>query len=74
MAVKNEQGGAVDTGRTADSAVAPAAGTYTKEQYLTSELYRKHWDIISALLTDGESYTKEKVARTIEEHLKKEAK
>jgi len=69
MAVKNEQGGAEDTSRT----IAAATG-YTKEQYLASELYRKHRDILAALLTDGETYTKDQVARTIEDHLKKEAK
>lgn len=73
MAVRNEQGGAGDTGRAADSAVASATG-YTKEQYLASELYRKHWDILAALLTDGETYTKDQVTRTVEDHLKKEAK
>lgn len=73
MAVKNEQGGAADTGRTEAFAVAPTTG-YTKEQYLASELYRKYWDILAVLLADGETYTKDQVARTVEDHLKKEAK
>lgn len=76
MAGKNEQtsqGGAEEGARVFGSTVASATG-YTKEQFLTSEQYRAHRDILAALLIDGESYTKDQVTRTIDEHLKKEAK
>lgn len=47
---------------------------FTKEQLLNSKKYINTKDILTALLTEGESYTHSEVSRLTEEFLKGEIK
>ncbi|MDD3569574.1 MAG: hypothetical protein PHY44_00535 [Lachnospiraceae bacterium] len=47
---------------------------FTKEQLLNSKKYGNRKDMLTALLTDGESYTHSEVSRITEEFLKGEIK
>ncbi|MGK9253419.1 MULTISPECIES: hypothetical protein [Paenibacillus] len=46
---------------------------YGKEQLLASELYFPLRDLLTVLLEDGASYTKEQVAEKVDEFMKREA-
>lgn len=53
--------------KTTDGAVS---AVYTKEQLAHSAKYANRRDLISALLTDGETYTLEQVDKLIENYKK----
>lgn len=44
---------------------------FTKEQIVSSEKYKKNKDILTAILKQDETYTKEEVENTIQEFLKR---
>ena len=46
--------------------------TYTKEKLLASQRYKPRRDLLNALLTDGESYTREQADKLIDGYLKSE--
>lgn len=47
---------------------------FTKEQIVSSEKYKKNKDILTAILKQDETYTKEEVENTIQEFLKRRVK
>lgn len=64
---------AVENGGT----IAEAAGIdvkYPKRQFLKSEKFRKHRDLIDVLLEDGKFYSKSEVYKAIESYLKRSVK
>lgn len=47
------------------------ATKYTKARLMASEAYKAYRDLLSVLLKDNESYTREEVSRLIDEYLKR---
>lgn len=47
---------------------------FTKEQFLKSKTYRQHRDLLSAVLNDKKTYSKEQVNKIIKNFYGKEGK
>ncbi|CDN45370.1 Putative uncharacterized protein [Paenibacillus sp. P22] len=56
-----------------ESGMPEEQAVYGKEQLLASELYFPLRDLLTVLLEDGASYTKEQVAEKVDEFMKREA-
>ncbi|ASS66480.1 MULTISPECIES: hypothetical protein [unclassified Paenibacillus] len=56
-----------------ENGVPEEQAAYGKEQLLASELYFPLRDLLTVLLEDGASYTKEQVAEKVDQFMKREA-
>ena len=53
------------------TAKATAAARYSKDKFLAGKAYQGQRDLLSALLEDGQTYTKAEVDKLIKNYLKK---
>lgn len=71
--VSEDVGTIIDSGGTlAEKAGIPL--TYSKRQFLSSEKYKKHRDLLNVLLEDNRFYSKSEVEKMIDKYLKGKVK